>query len=263
MTALNDSLALATLGPKLYRGHADPAFFGLSSMFGGWTAALMLKAVLDDPSAEGSASALTVNFLKAVPAGSSLTLRTHHLGGGRSLAHWRCDLMVEGSDDLAVTAIIVLAKRRESQGFVEPAMPEVPAPEALPTFHPPAGPVHEHTDMRIVIGHTIHNQDSTRSLIWQREESGRPLDTVQLAYLCDIGAPRVFFVSDGPRPSSTITLSLYIHAADAELRTCGDDFVLSDSIGTRIEHSTVGEKSNLWSRSGRLIATTEQLCWFR
>ncbi len=142
-------------------------------------------------------------------------------------------------------------------------MPKAPAPEALPTFHPPAGPVHEHTDMRIVVGHTIHNQSSTRSLVWEREESGRRLDTVQLAYLCDIGAPRVFFISDGPRPSSTITLSLYIHATDAELSACGDDFILSDMIGTRIEHSTVGEKSNLWSRSGNLLATAEQLCWFR
>lgn len=258
MTTLNDSLALETLGTNHYRGHADPAYLGPSSMFGGWVAALMLKAVLNGPSDESSASALTVNFLSPVPAGSSLTLRTHHLGGGRSLAHWRCDLSVEGSDDLAATAIIVLAKRRESQGFVEPAMPEVPAPETLPISH-----AFEHNETRKVAPDTRFNQSSTRSLTWQREDSGRPLDTVQLAYLCDIGAPRVFFISDGPRPSSTVTLSLYIHATDAELSACGDDFILSDTIGTRIEHSTVGEKSNLWSRSGNLIATAEQLCWFR
>ncbi|HEY5106416.1 MAG TPA: thioesterase family protein [Caulobacteraceae bacterium] len=263
MTALNDSLALETLGPNLYRGHADPAYLGPSGMFGGWIAALMLKAVLDGPSAESSASALTVNFLNPVPAGSSLTLRRQSLGGSRSLAHWRCDLSVEGSDDLAVAATIVLAKRRDSQGFVESAMPEVPAPEGLETYHGSAGPFSEHNDQRRVAPDTPFNQNSTRSLTWQREDSGRPLDTVQLAYLCDIGAPRVYFISDGRRPSSTITLSLYIHATDAELRTCGDDFILSDTIGTRIEHSTVGEKSSLWSRSGKLLATSEQLCWFR
>jgi acyl-CoA thioesterase len=262
MGALDDSLALETVGPNLYRGHADPAFLGIGGMFGGWVAALMLKAVLENSSAEGSASALTVNFLNAVPAGVSLILRTKFLGGGRSLAHWRCDLSVDRSDDLAATATMVLAKRRESQVFTEPTMPDAPPPESLPIFHPPGAPVFAHNDMRIVSGSSF-NQNSTHSLVWEREASGRRLDAVQLAYLCDIGAPRVFYVSDGPRPSSTVTLSLYIHATDAELSACGDDFILSDMIGTRIEHSTVGESSKLWSRSGKLIATSEQLCWFR
>lgn len=262
MAGLNDSLTLEATGPNLYRGHADPAYFGLSSMFGGWIAALMLHAVLNDPSAEGSASTLTVNFLNPVPAGGALTLRTLRLGGGRSLAHWRCDLWVEGTDDLAVTATIVLARRRESQGFVEPAMPAVPAPESIPVFRPPSR-FGERTDMRIVTPETPFNRGSTRSLQWEREDSGRPLDTVQLAYLCDIGAPKVFFISAAPRPSSTVTLSLYVHATDAELSDCGDDFILADTIGTRIAHSTVGEKSNLWSRGGNLLATSEQLCWFK
>jgi hypothetical protein len=34
-------------------------------------------------------------------------------------------------------------------------------------------------------------------------------------------------------------------------------------IGTRVERSTVGSRANLWSRGGALLATTEQLCWFR
>jgi hypothetical protein len=48
-----------------------------------------------------------------------------------------------------------------------------------------------------------------------------------------------------------------------ELAQCGDSYVLSDMIGTRIESSTVGSKANLWSQGGALLATTEQLCWFR
>ena len=93
--------------------------------------------------------------------------------------------------------------------------------------------------------------------------SGRAIDAVQLAYLADIGAPRVFYISSGPRPSATLTLSLYIHATPEELALCGDGYVLSDMVGTRIESSTVGSKANMWSQSGALLATTEQLCWFR
>lgn len=32
---------------------------------------------------------------------------------------------------------------------------------------------------------------------------------------------------------------------------------------TRGERSTSGQRARLWSRPGALLATTEQLCWYR
>jgi acyl-CoA thioesterase len=58
-------------------------------------------------------------------------------------------------------------------------------------------------------------------------------------------------------------MSTYFLAAPEELAAVGDDYVLSEAEGTRIEHSLVGSRSRLWSRQGNLLATTEQLCWFR
>lgn len=89
------------------------------------------------------------------------------------------------------------------------------------------------------------------------------MDAVQLALLSDLGAPRIFFVSNGPRPSSTITLSIYFHATDDELAACADDYILSEMIGTRANAATIGSRKDLWSREGKLLATSEQLCWFR
>ena len=86
---------------------------------------------------------------------------------------------------------------------------------------------------------------------------------MQLAYLADAYAPRIFLCSKGPRPSSTITMSVYFHATPEELAEVGDDYVLSEAIGTRAEHATMGSQVRLWSRKGRLLATSEQLCWFR
>jgi acyl-CoA thioesterase len=43
----------------------------------------------------------------------------------------------------------------------------------------------------------------------------------------------------------------------------GDDYVLNEATGTRGEHSTSGQQARLWSRDGALLATTEQLCWYR
>jgi acyl-CoA thioesterase len=262
MTNLDTSLALRVTGEGEFHGFADPTREANTGMFGGWTAALLLKAVLEDSRAEGDASAICVNYISRVVPGSDLILRTQPLGGSRSLTHWRSDLFVAGNENVAATASVILTRRRESDRFTESAIPTVPLPEALSIVHPPPtfGAI---IDMRIASPSDAFNQPTTRSLAWQREMTGRPLDAVQLVYLSDIGWPRVFAISPAPRPSSTITLSVYIHATATELRARGDDYILCDMIGTRIEHSTVGSKANLWSRCGDLLATTEQLCWFR
>lgn len=262
MTTLDASLALQSKGDGLWRALADPKREANNGMFGGWTAALLLKAVLDDPQSEGFASAITTHFIGRVAAGSELNLRTQRLGGSRSLTHWRSELWIEGSNDLAATATVVLANRRESDRFTEFPFPDMPPPETLSEFHPPAG-FGDTMEMRFPGDFYPFNQPTTRTLAWERETSGRVIDAVQLVYLSDVGWPRVFAISPGPRPSSTLTLSVYIHSTSAELAACGDDYILCDMIGTRIEHSTAGSRAHLWSRSGALLATTEQLCWFR
>jgi hypothetical protein len=221
MAELDASFAIQSQGPGLWRGRADPQYEANTGMFGGWTMALLLKAVVDDPDAEGTASAITTNFLSRVPPGAELKLRTQRLGGGRSLSHWRSELMLE-DETVAATAMIVLANRRESDKFIETEMPDAAAPESIAVFHPP-GPFGERIDIRQVLGGVPFNQSTTRSLFWQRDLSGREIDAVQLAYLCDLGPPRVWYIGSTPRPSSTITLSLYIHAPSAELAACGDD----------------------------------------
>ena len=244
------------------RALADPAYEANTGMFGGWTAALLLKSVLEDPGADGSASALTVSYISRTPPGSALILRPRRIGGGRSISHWRSELFVEGEAAPVAVAAIVLSNRRESDSFAERAMPQAPGPDALQDFRPPAS-FGRTTAVRYAMGAMPFNQPTTRSLAWQRETSGRKIDAVQLAYLSDVGWPRAFAISAGPRVSSTITMSVYFHATDAELGAVGDDWVFCDMIGTRIEASTVGSKSDLWSRAGKLLATTEQLCWFR
>ena len=262
MTAHDKSLVLKAAGPGVFTGHADPESQGTVGLFGGWLAALMLRSVLVSPGAEGTVSALTVNFIKSVQGGALLTLRTSRLGGGRSLGHWRCDLYAGDDNDTAVTAIIVIADRRQSDRHTEAQMPDTLAPDALPVFHPP-GSRGKYVDSRIALGDPSRDKGSTRSLMWLREMSQRPLDTLQLVSWCDNLAPRILFISEGLRPSPTVTMSIYIHATDEEIATVGGDFILAEVLGTRIEHSTSGSRSNLWSRGGVLLATSEQLQWFK
>ena len=241
---------------------ADGNYEANTGMFGGWTAALLLKAVLEDPAVEGSPSALTVNFIGRVVPGERLLVRVTRLGNSRSVAHWRADLHGNGGDELLATAAVVLGKRRGSESAIDFAMPTVPPPEGIPGSNPP-GAFGQRTDTRAVYGIPPFNRGDMRSITWVRENSGRRVDAIQLAYLADVYAPRVFHISSGPRPSSTLVMSTYFLAGSEELSAVGDDYVLSDAEGTRIEQSLVGSRSRLWSRGGTLLATTEQLCWFK
>ena len=260
VNTLETSLAMERTGPGQWSAVASPAYEAISGMFGGWTSALMLKSVLADAEAQGSASAMTVNFINRVPSGAALNLRTARLGGGRSLTHWRCDLFADV--ELLATAAIVLAHRKESSQHTERQLPGAPAPASVaPVVLPGAFDIQ--VEVRPTLGNNIFNQTTTRSLNWEKEKSGRPIDAVQIAFLADLGAPRIFFVSDGPRMSSTITMSIYFLATSDELAACGDDYILSDMIGTRANGATIGSQKDMWGRTGTLLATSEQLCWFR
>jgi acyl-CoA thioesterase len=262
MTPLEEALSLSATGEGEWLGMADPRYEAGTGMFGGWTAAVLLRSVTNDPRAQGSAATLTVHYLKRIVPGQAFRIRTRQLGGSRSLAFFQAELTQEGDEQVAAQATVLVAQRKSTDGFTEQAMPSAPDPSTLPEVRPPA-PFGERTPQRIVSPQGLFDQPSSRSITWVRETSGRTIDRVQLAYLADAYAPRILFKSKGPRLSTTITMSVYFHATDDELRALGDDLVLTDCVGTRAEHGTIGSKASLWSRGGKLLATTEQLCWFK
>lgn len=262
MTYLDESLAIETIGSGAQLAVADPSYEANTGMFGGWSSALLLKAVLEQSGQQGSASAMTVNFIDRVIPGEPLKLVAQKLGGTRSLSHWRCDLQRAETNQLLATATVVLANRRESEQACGFSMPVVPSPAALPLFRPP-GVFGQKVDTRGASGAPPFNRPDMRSLSWIREDSGRPVDAVQIALLSDVYAPRVFHISDGPRPSSTVRLAINFLAGPDELAAIGDDYILAEVEGTRIEQAHAGSQSRLWSPQGTLLATSEQLCWFK
>jgi acyl-CoA thioesterase len=258
--SLDHALTLRPDGPDRWRAFADPDHESISAMFGGWTAAIALGAVLRSAGGSWSPAALTVNFLGRVPPGDDVTITVEHLGGGRSLDHWRADVRTVGGEPVLATALAVLANRRDTDHHVQFTMPDAPDPETLDVIQAP-GPQGEQMLIRQIAGEW--GSGDTAGALWVRDRSGRALDHLQLAYLADQYAPRSFFWGPGLRPSATITMSISFHATDEEIAAVGAGDVLNEAIGTRGERSTSGQQARLWSRQGALLATTEQLCWYR
>jgi acyl-CoA thioesterase len=149
-----------------------------------------------------------------------------------------------------------------TDGLTVPTMPYAPDPETLDVFHPP-GSQGERSMIRPISGQPPFGNRDTASTAWVREMTGRPVDYLQLAFLADQCAPRSWFWSDEPRLSATLTMSVYFHAVEAEMEAIGDDYILNEAVATRGTNSTSGQQVRMWSRNGDLLATSEQMCWYR
>ena len=64
---------------------ADPGYEAIVGTFGGWTAALLLNAIVSEPSRTDRVVALTVNFISAGAPNSELNIRTELTGDGSSV----------------------------------------------------------------------------------------------------------------------------------------------------------------------------------
>jgi acyl-CoA thioesterase len=267
VAGLDEALKVVPLGDNEWGAFADPGYESVNAMFGGWTNAVALNAVSQSAVSEARPSAITLSFVNPVPPGSDLVIRARRVGGSRSVTHWQAEVRPAAGEDTLSLASVAMTVRRETDGLVDRAVPEAPDPEApdpeaLEVFHAP-GPQGQTSVIRPVTGTPAFGRRNTRSLHWVRDISGRRVDHLQLAYFADQLAPRAFFWSDGPRPTATITMSVFFHATDEEIDAVGDEYILVAGSGTRGERSTSGLRADLWSRQGTLLATSEQLAWFR
>lgn len=262
MSALEESLALTPVAEGMWRVFADPRFESTNGMFGGWTAAVAIRSVLSTTGDAFRPSAITVNYVAKVEVGSTFIARASLVGSGRSLQHWHVELVTEDGEGTLAQAMLVVAQRRPTDGHTQPVFPASTPPESLDMFHPPF-PAGDLLDVRSVHGARPFGRHDTSSLSWVRDMSGRRVDDTQLAYLSDCAAPRPWFWRDEPGPSATMSMSVFIHATNDELAAVGDDFILSEVSGPRGADSTSSQQARLWSRTGALLATTEQMCWFR
>jgi acyl-CoA thioesterase len=257
--SITEAIGLQKRDDAVWLAHADPDHQSITGMYGGWTTAVALAAVMGSSTFDAVPVAITINFVGSIEPGADVEIQPSRVGGSRSLEHWT--VSVRSGDAVCASALVVLASRRESEPHVQPTMPDVADPADLERFKAP-GPQGEQAEM-YPVEELVYGGGDTRSAHWLRDSRGRPMDHLLLAYLADQYAPRSFLWGVGFRPSATITMSVYFHATDEELEAVGTDFILNEAIGTRGEHSTSGQQARLWSRGGHLLATTEQLAWYR
>ena len=102
----------------------------------------------------------------------------------------------------------------------------------------------------------------SRSLAWVRSRRGA-LDKALLGMIADNSAPRVFYALGPTVMTTTLSLTVYLHATTQEIAAVGDDFILVECEGRVGGGGASDERSSYWRRDGKLLATSEQLAWYR
>lgn len=263
----SDSIQLRPAGQNLWAGEADPNYghLGGNGRFGGWTAATLLKAAMMEPEEKGPPLSLTVLFTDAIGDGP-VEISTRLLRSGARLSFWRSE--ISQRDKLCAHAQVTFGMRRETTAFTDAVMPKTPPPEDGMSF---AGmipvPFIQQFDARWItylpLDPRSKAEDPARSVFWSRDVHKRPVDYVLLAAMADFAPPRVSWKRKAMTQSSTVSMTIHFHATEDELAAVGSDYVLSEVDCRRCEGGYFDHELKLWSRSGALLATSEQVAAFR
>ena len=259
-------MSLRALGPGRWTTHAAADWSNPGGgLWGGYAIGLCVRVLEAEPEAVGEVLSLTLTYAAALPAGD-LDVRTRRLRQGGSIGVWEVELRPAGSEQVGVHGMVTMARRPATPPFAFAVMPDAPAPETLPSPDVPGANARHYGasafERRTLDGFPPVAGGDSRSLAWVRPRHG-PLDKALLGMITDNSAPRAMYAL-GPRVmTTTLSLTAYLHATVQDLAEVGDDYVLVECEGRVGGGGASDERSSYWRRDGKLLATSEQLAWYR
>lgn len=266
MHPLDAAVKLKTSGDRL-TGATSDAYWNFTGPFGGVTAATLLQAVMDHPARQNLPLAVTINYCAPVAKGA-FDLRVAEKRTNRSTQHFTIG-MTQGADTI-ITASVVFAARPEGFFQVTAQMPDVPPPESIepPKAKAPLAWI-DRFDMRFASGFPIMRKNdaaplgSARTEVWLRDNPARKLDFLALLNMSDAFFARPFHVLGRLIQVGTVSMTTYFHCDESDLVAVGEDYLLGVADANILAKGYADQTAWLWSRGGRLLATSQQILYFR
>lgn len=259
----DQAIALARIDDDSYAGSTSEAYWNSISPYGGITVATVLNALLLHPRRLGDPLAMTVNFAGAIQKGDFI-VRVHAARTGRSTQHWTFELLQQDQAEPLITGTAVFATARETWSDTESKMPPAPAPESVARAPAPLNiPFLQRYDMRYVDCNPLAGGPSSLTRCWVTDVPQRKLDFPSLAAFCDSFIPRLFVRMGAPRQVATVTLSINFHIDGAGLDAEQGRSTFTQTRANAFNRGYYDQEALLWSESGKLLASTHQLVWYR
>jgi len=254
----DEAIRLAALGEGRFGGRTAQAYRNMVGPYGGITAAVMLQALMQRPERLGDPVALTVNYAGPVREGE-FEIATREIRTSRSTQHWFAEMTQGPQREISTTATAVFGTRRDTWHLTEARQPSVPPRDTLrPLRSASHAPWAERYERR-----SIDDLEAGESRGWLADVPARPLDFPGLASLCDAFRPWLFVRRPQRTPIGTVTLNVYFHAAADELAAIGTTPLQGVARTNTIHRGFFDQEAQVWTPDGRLLATTQQMVWFK
>ena len=263
-TVIHD-FALTPVSPGRWSTLAGPEWRNPGGgLWGGYAIGLCIRVLEAEPDASGEALSLTLTYAASLPSGP-LDIRTRRLRQGGSVGFWSVEIYAEGSEDVGVHGVVTMARRPQTTPFAFATMPDAPPPESLPDLDRARFSEHYSAmafERRSLEGFPPTPGASSRSLAWVRSRKA-PMDKALLGMITDNSAPRAMYALGPMIRNTTLTLTAYLHGTAEDIAAVGDDYILVECEGRVGGGGASDERSSYWRRDGKLLATSEQLAWYR
>ena len=263
---LFDDATRVTAGDSRWQGRTSPDYWAFVGPFGGFTAATILRALIDHPQRAGDPLALTVNYCAPIAEGP-FDLDIRLVKANRSSQHW-CVELSQGGADVATLATAVFAERRPSWSHQAARVPEAKPFATIRPYTGIAAPWVKQYDFRFIDGdpNFAAGKDapaSAYSRLWIGDRVPRTIDMLSLVSMSDAFFARVFHARRELVPFGTVTLTTYFHTGADDLAAENTTHVLACADAKVFNRSYQDQTGELWSPSGALIATTTQMGYFK
>jgi acyl-CoA thioesterase len=265
----DQATALRASGDNAFAGCTSDAYWNFTGPFGGVTAATLLRAAMEHPLRIGAPLALTVNFCAPVAKGQ-FTVAVREIKTNRSTQHWYAELS-QAEVGIAATATMAFAIRRDTWAHQPALPPQAPAPETIAPL--PMGGMMAwlaNYEFRFALNMPTRlaatpsaESASALSHVWVNDLPLRPLDFLSLTALADTFFGRIFHVRGAMVPIGTVAMTTYFHADAADLAAQGREPLLGIADAKIFNKGYSDQTVDLWSRAGRLLATSHQIVYFR
>lgn len=261
----DQAIALEPQADGTFTGHTSAAYANMVGPFGGVTAAQVMNAVLLHPQRLGDPVSLTINFAAAL-SHAPFVVAARAARTNRSTQHWVIEVRQGG--ETVITATAFTALRRDTWGVDEESMPVCPPPQDVPVGDGPM-PIEwvKRYEMRPVAGAmpTVWDGsgDSSLTQLWLRDNPPRALDFASLTALADVFFPRVFVRRATLVPIGTVTMTIYFHADSSQLAASAMGYLMGQAKAQAFRNGYFDHTAQLWNEAGVLLATTQQLVYYK
>jgi acyl-CoA thioesterase len=264
---LDADTTLELVAPGLYRGRTSKFYSNFSGPFGGFTAACLLRSVLDHPKRQDVPIALTVNYCAAISEGA-FEISVREVRSGKSTQHWLVELVQ--ASVTAATASVVCGAHRAVWSHHPGVMPAVEPPEEIPIFEGfrPSGWLSQY-EMRFSAGapdfsaREVSELRPVYSKLWLKDKPERKLDYLALACMSDAFIIRAFMARGKFVPVGTVTLTTYFHGNADAMQAQGAQPLLCTADAQVFNDGFADQTAQLWGAGGRLLATSNQIVWYK